>query len=91
MTLQCLVSSPVPQWHVPAIPHRRPEVTKMLRRDVSCPEFSGYLFTLAGEEGTYLQRIEQFMSEDITSSQSLTLEMFKGFNETDSASIQAQG
>lgn len=30
------------------------------------------------------------MSEDITRSQFLTLEMFKGFNETYSASIQAQ-
>lgn len=38
----------------------------------------------------YLQKIEQFMSEDITRSQFLTLEMFKGFNETYSASIQAQ-
>lgn len=62
----------------------------MLRRDVSsCPEFSGYLLT--GGRGAYLQKTEKFMSEDITSSQFLTLEMFKGFNETYSASIQAQG
>lgn len=39
----------------------------------------------------YLQKIEQFMFEDITRNQFLTLEMFKRFNETYSASIQAQG
>lgn len=71
----------------------------MLRRDVSsCPEFSGYRLTFVwggfrrwAKGGEALStKIEQFMSEDITRSQFLTLEMFKGFNDAYSASIQAQ-
>lgn len=83
-----------------AIPHGRPEATEnaeegcfLLSRILRLPSY----LCLEGPGGgpregkPYLQKIEQFISEDITRSQFLTLEMFKGFNETYSASIQAQG